>query len=89
MSPTASRSVPTLIGLLSRLRMLVGVSGSPRVIIGRDGWLFFDDDTHLGPARNDPPMVGPQVRSWLPTLAGRAEAVKAAGRANTSSSPRR
>jgi hypothetical protein len=42
---------PHLIGGLNRLRMMAGVSGSRRVIIGRDGWLFFDDDTHLGAAR--------------------------------------
>ena len=55
---------PHLIGLLNRLRMLVGVSGSNRVIIGRDGWLFFDDDTHMGAARNSPAMTGPEMRSW-------------------------
>lgn len=70
---------PHLIGLLNRVRMLVGVSGSSRVIVGRDGWLFFDDDSHLGAARGDPPLEGPQVRAWLSTLAGRDEAVRAAG----------
>jgi len=64
---------PHLIGVLNRLRLMAGVSGSSRVIVGRDGWLFFDDDTHLGGARGDPPLLGPQVRSWLITLAGRTE----------------
>jgi hypothetical protein len=68
-----------LIGALNRLRMLAGVSGSNRVIIGRDGWLYFDDDTHLGAARGDPPMPEPEVRQWLMTLAGRTEALKARG----------
>lgn len=72
---------PHLIGLLNRLRMMIGVSGSNRVIVGRDGWLFFDDDTHLGAARNAPPMTGPEVRSWLSFLAGRSEAVRATGAA--------
>lgn len=70
---------PHLLGLLNRLRMLVGVSGSNRVIIGRDGWLFFDDDTHLGAARGDPPMVGLEVRQWLVNLAGRTEMLRARG----------
>jgi hypothetical protein len=68
-----------LIGVLNRLRMLFGVSGSDRVIVGRDGWLFYDDDTHLGSARNTPPMSGAEVRDWLMTMAGRTEAARAAG----------
>ncbi len=68
---------PHLIGLLNRLRMLVGVSGSSRVIIGRQGWLFFDDDTHLGASRGDPPMEASETRAWLVTLAGRTEALRA------------
>jgi hypothetical protein len=66
-----------LIGLLNRLRLLAGVSGSNRVIVGRDGWLFFDDDSHLGAARGDPPMPGPEVRAWLDVLAGRTDYVRA------------
>jgi hypothetical protein len=70
---------PHLIGALNRLRMLAGVSGSERVIVGRDGWLFYDDLSHLGAARGDPPMLGPEVRPWLMTLAGRTEMLKARG----------
>jgi hypothetical protein len=68
-----------LIGVLNRLRMLAGVSGSNRVIVGRDGWLFFDDDTHLGAARGDPPMSGPEIRTWLINLAGRTEYLRVRG----------
>jgi len=70
---------PHLIGVLNRLRMLVGVSGSNRVIIGRDGWLFFDDDSHLGAARGLPPLQGPEVRRWMLSLAGRTEYVRGRG----------
>jgi hypothetical protein len=68
---------PHLLGLLNRVRMLAGVSGSNRVIIGRDGWLFFDDGTHLGASRGDPPILGPEARSWLTFLAARTETLKA------------
>jgi hypothetical protein len=78
---------PHLIGLLNRARMLVGVSGSTRVIVGRDGWLFYDDGTHLGAARNDPPMEAQQVRAWLATLAGRSEYVREHGGAYLLMSP--
>lgn len=78
---------PYLIGALNRLRMMAGVSGSSRVIVGRDGWLFYDDDTHLGGARGDPPLAGPQIRSWLTTLAGRTEYAQAHGAAYLIVSP--
>jgi hypothetical protein len=74
-------SRPHLIRLLNRARMVVGVSGSKRVIVGRDGWLFFDNDTHLGDARNDPAITGPEIRRWLLVLAGRTEKMKALGAA--------
>lgn len=70
---------PHLIAALNRLRMLAGVSGSSRVVIGRDGWLFYDDGSHQGAARGDPPLLGPEVRSWLITLAGRTEYARAHG----------
>ena len=72
-------SRPHLIGLLNRVRMVVGVSGASRVIVGRDGWLFFDNDSHLGDARNDPSLTGPEIRRWLVELAARTETVKALG----------
>jgi hypothetical protein len=68
---------PYLIAGLNRLRMMAGISGSPRVIVGRHGWLFFDNDTHLGAARGDPPMAGPEVRQWLLNFAGRTEYLRA------------
>ncbi|WP_372784767.1 hypothetical protein [Phenylobacterium sp.] len=70
---------PHLIAVLNRVRMLAGVSGSNRVIVGRDGWLFYDNDSHLGDARGDPALLGPQIRSWLVTVAGRTEYGRAHG----------
>ena len=68
-----------LIAGLNRARMVAGVSGSTRVIVGRDGWLFYDDDTHLCAARGDPPMAGGEVREWLKVLAGRTADLRAKG----------
>lgn len=66
-----------LIGVLNRVRLLAGVSGSKNVIVGRDGWLFFDDGTHLGASRGEPPMSATEIRSWLEGMAGRTEASQA------------
>jgi hypothetical protein len=68
-----------LIGLLNRVRMLAGVSGSDRVIVGRNGYLFFDLGDHMGAARGDPPMGTASTQRWLMHLAGRTEALRARG----------
>lgn len=76
-----------LIGGLNRLRLAIGTSGSPRVLVGRDGWLFDDDGTHMGVARNDPPMSLDAERAWLAGLAGRTEMLAAQGKAYLVLSP--
>lgn len=68
-----------LIAIFNYLRLPFGVSGSPRVIIGREGWLFYDDGSHLGAARGEPPLTDEDARAWLRGLAGRTEALKARG----------
>ncbi|MDB5467659.1 MAG: hypothetical protein JWQ46_2421 [Phenylobacterium sp.] len=70
---------PHLIGALNYLRLKAGVSGSPRVIVGRDGWLFSDDGSHLGAARGQPAFTDAQARDWLLALAGRTEALQRRG----------
>lgn len=70
---------PYLIAGLNRLRMLVGVSGSDTVLVGKEGWLFYDNGTHLGAARNETPMTGPEISAWLQTLAGRTEMLRSKG----------
>lgn len=70
---------PHLIAALNYAKMRLGVSGSPRVIVGRDGWLFYDDGTHLGSARGLPPLTDAEARAWLAGLAGRTEALAQRG----------
>jgi hypothetical protein len=70
---------PHLIGALNFLRAKLGVSGSEKVIVGKDGWLFFDNGTHLGSVRNDPAYTDAQAAEWLAALAGRTEALRAQG----------
>lgn len=68
-----------LIGGLNLLRLWAGSSGSGRVIVGRDGWLFYDDASHLGPARGAPPLTRRQATDALLSLAGRREALAGRG----------
>jgi hypothetical protein len=68
-----------LIGTLNLLRLAVGVSGSPQVIVGRKGWLFYDDGSHLGAARNDPAVTPDRLEVLLDGMAGRTAWLKARG----------
>ena len=68
-----------LIAALNYLRYRLGVSGTDRVIVGRDGWLYFDNGEHFAQARNAPAYTDAQARDWLMGLAGRTEWLKAHG----------
>jgi len=70
-----------LIGALNYLRYLLGVSGSDRVVIGGDGWLFYDGGDHFAAARNDPAFGDAAARDWLQGLAGRSAWLRARGAA--------
>ena len=63
-----------LIAGLNGLRFHLGASGSPRVIVGRDQWLFYDDGSHLGAARGVNALTSTRQADWLSHLAGRVEA---------------
>lgn len=66
-----------LIGTLNYLRYRAGVSGSSRVIVGRDGWLYYDNGSHMGAVRGTPRLDEAAARAWLDALAGRSEALRA------------
>ncbi|MET0271996.1 MAG: hypothetical protein ABW360_03305, partial [Phenylobacterium sp.] len=70
-----------LIGALNYLRLKAGVSGSERVAVGRDGWLFVDDGSHMGVGRGVPAMTREARRDWLEGVAGRSEALAQQGAA--------
>ena len=72
---------PHLIGALNRLRLVFGVSGSPQVLVGRGGWLFHDDGSHMGALTAPSGLSDAAARHWLETLAGRGESLAAAGKA--------
>ena len=70
---------PYLIGGLNLARLTIGDSGSDRVIAGRQGWLFYNDGSRLGPARAKPPLTDAEAAEWLRGLSGRTGALKARG----------
>lgn len=72
---------PHLIAGLNQVRMLLGDSGSSRVIIGRAGWLFYDDGSHLGTARAAVPLTAPEVARWVRTLRARKQLLNQQGAA--------
>lgn len=66
---------PFLIGYLNFARLMLGDSGADRVLVGRDGWLFYDDLTALSAARGVGAIEDAQAADWLRGLAGRTEAL--------------
>lgn len=62
-----------LIAWLNLLRYRVGDSGSSRVIVGRHGWLFYDDGSQLGAARASIPLTDAEAARWVRTLAARTQ----------------
>jgi hypothetical protein len=70
-----------LIAGLNRLRLAIGSSGSPRVIAGKDGWLFADNGIHLAPARGADKVDAAELDAWLTGLAARTETLQRQGAA--------
>ena len=71
---------PFMIGGLNFLRYKLGYSGSDQVIVGRDGWLFFDDTSHLSRVAGVERLDAPRVRDWVQGLRQRVDYL---GRRNT------
>jgi len=55
---------PYLISVLNLVRYKLGYSGSKRVVVGQDGWLFFDNDTHLGIVAGELRAPATEVANW-------------------------
>lgn len=62
---------PHFIAGINLLRYRLGYSGTARVIVGRDGWLFYDNDDHLSQLRGSSPLKPDELRAWIDTLAER------------------
>jgi hypothetical protein len=60
-----------LIAGLNYLRYRLGYSGAPRVIVGRHGWLFYDNDSHLGYPPASTPLTAIDLEVWLDVFQAR------------------
>ncbi|WGU40275.1 hypothetical protein [Phenylobacterium sp. NIBR 498073] len=70
---------PLLISTLNLARLKLGVSGSDKVLIGRDGWLFYNDGSLLGAARGAYRLGADEARSLLANLEARSDYLQARG----------
>lgn len=68
-----------LISTLNLARLKLGVSGSDKVLIGQDGWLFYNDGSLLGQARGAYRLGADEARSRLANLQARADYLQARG----------
>jgi hypothetical protein len=54
-----------MIAGLNYLRYRLGYSGSNKIIVGRDGWLFYDDGSHLGVVSGRVRLDPESMRYWI------------------------
>ncbi|TZF91228.1 alginate O-acetyltransferase AlgX-related protein [Cognatilysobacter lacus] len=69
---------PYLIEAVNYVRYRLGYSGSRTVVVGRRGWLFFDDGTHLDHLRPSRLELA-QAEAWVEKLRARSAFVHAGG----------
>lgn len=70
---------PYLISALNMARYELGYSGSKRVIVGKDGWLFYDTDDHLGITAGKVRMDAANLAIWLQGFEQRVSYLKGRG----------
>lgn len=68
-----------LIRYHAKLKAALGLSSSPRVIVGWQGWLYYADEGETDCCRNAVPLMEGQLESWRTTLEARREWLAARG----------
>lgn len=67
-----------LIAGLNYVRYIAGYSGTRRVVVGGDGWLFYDNDSHLSQLRPST-LTDAEKAAWVATLERRTRQLAAKG----------
>jgi alginate O-acetyltransferase complex protein AlgJ len=53
-----------MISRLNYARYLLGYSGASKIVVGKDGWLFYDDGAHLSHFAGVSTLSEAEVKSW-------------------------
>jgi hypothetical protein len=69
----------TLIYMYNRLSLFLRVSPSQKVLVGRDGWLFYTGDHVLDDYRNSDLFSRDQLDQWLRIIKGKRDHLAASG----------
>ncbi len=67
-----------MISALNYVRWRLGYSGTARVVVGKDGWLFYDDGSHLAQVRPST-IAKTDLDAWAHELKIRTEFLSARG----------
>jgi hypothetical protein len=70
---------PFFIAGINYLRYRIGYSGTPKIVVGSEGWLFYDDGSHLAQARHANPLTAREREAWISTFVARTEQLHSNG----------
>ena len=70
---------PVLIRTVNAMRYNAGYSGTRKVAVGRQGWLFYDDGTHSAIAMGEERLRDAELDDWFAGLEQRVEAMRPRG----------
>src|SRR5271169_507578 len=68
-----------IIAHLNYIRFLAGYSSQPKVIVGRDGWLFYDNGSHLAEGIGRTRLSQTELSDWIHGLKQRLSYAKSKG----------
>lgn len=68
-----------LIGYTNFIRYLLGYSGSPKVFIGKDGWMFYNNGTNMALAAGEQSLDANTLSVWKEGFQQRARYVEQSG----------
>lgn len=68
-----------MIRVYARLKLALGVSGARRALIGREGWLFLNDDPYFDTYLGTDPELEQKAAAWVDLMESRRRTLAAKG----------